>query len=963
MDNRHFGGPRPLPGCRPSFGDLEFSAAEINELLKRLVKMQDVEGLVSGVNIVNIENHELLQPGNLTLEDLGAARLANMNDVFVPWQGSAYDTRNYLPALLRRKGISISYVTDKGLAVKERAVSDVGIDNANWGIDSNWMRVDELSLNGELHVSPNGTWVINGVDSGIQALGPKGDNGLTPRLKTIDNKLHYSYDDKEWLDAGGEHIAAWFRWSGNKIQISRDNKTWNDFSGEFADNLFIKGYVATFDKLPADAVQGDIWGVGPRYAAEDIEQTQPIYRYWVRNAGGWVDNGEFTSIAAGIVQETGDGEGVVMSQKAVTEKFTELESKWGYDLTWHDVFATKVEARRYAVMTLNLPITKGVVIKYNLTSGDTITEICVTDDVTSYDDGWSLVDKSLLSWEKSDKTLKYEDIISIHNNLFKVFDLDSLKSNGVVFATKADARRYAVVTLKLQLNPGNVLSYTLDDKTRIIEILNNVSASSSDATWVNMVDFCGFNPYARIYNLNKIFATKVEARRYAVMTLSLSLKVGDVLLYFIDNAFIADVLISLNDGEVSSFDEHWIDAFEQGECPISFFTDAFLQSCSKGKCLTKIACVGDSLLANAIGGAIPSDLDEGRGKRPMRMLTNGIPRRIYDFLSWNKPIWRRLEHWDNNGFSLFSESGLFEGTSEDYWKADVQGAYIELSIPDGYENFALICRTKSGYGSLKVTLNGGGVGKFANPYYTDKVASNNVVNSSVVPQFINIGEDIIDLNQGITPNGNPYHIVEFHNLPSGTNVIRFTTTSNARCDVWGGFYWHGNTMVVMNLAHGGHTTSNLLSEHLEDELFSERYDAVMFEVTEMNNLRMSISETLSDLGIIINRFKMLNLDYCITSCNPLGLSIEHDTNFYSEYANPTMLQLNDKVRAFCYNKKVPFVDIFTYFHRNIISRGGSLESGEGGLWYTWDGQHGNEQGVKMWFDCLLDILSNKPLVT
>lgn len=248
-----------------------------------------------------------------------------VNSIHLEWNGNAYLTRIQVIPEMRRKGLMISYVNGEGKSITEKCVFDADTIDAVWGVDSSWQSVRDLVLGGELFVSPNGTWVIDGVDSGINAVGMKGDNGISPLLKTIDNKLYYSYDGVNW-EVTSEDIAAWFRWSGNKIQISRDNKTWEDFSGEFADNLFIKGYVATFDELPADAVQGDIWGVGPRYAAEDTENTNPIYRYWVRNAGDWVDNGEFTSIAAGIVQETGDGDNVVMSQKAVSGKLAELES-------------------------------------------------------------------------------------------------------------------------------------------------------------------------------------------------------------------------------------------------------------------------------------------------------------------------------------------------------------------------------------------------------------------------------------------------------------------------------------------------------------------------------------------------------------------------------------------------------------------------------------------------------------
>lgn len=227
------------------------------------------------------------------------AILAQFNNVFLQYQGSAAATRCLLPMELRRVGITISYRTLADAVVTERCMNDVQRDNEYWGLDVNWARVDgQVVLSGELSVSEHGTWVVNGEDTGIVAQGAKGDNGLTPWLKFENNKLYGSYDKVKW----------------------------DELSGLLATELRIKGYVSSYSALPSSAMQGEIWGVGPTYAADDAEQTNPRYRYYVRNAGGWVDNGEFTSIAAGIVQETGDGENVVMSQKAVTEKITELES-------------------------------------------------------------------------------------------------------------------------------------------------------------------------------------------------------------------------------------------------------------------------------------------------------------------------------------------------------------------------------------------------------------------------------------------------------------------------------------------------------------------------------------------------------------------------------------------------------------------------------------------------------------
>lgn len=258
--------------------------------------------------------------------------LAQFNNVFLQYQGTAKDTRLLLPKEMRRKGVQITYRNMDDEVVTEKCVNDSQSDNDHWGLDANWMRIDELSLQGDISVSKSGTWIINGADTGVKALGPKGDNGLTPWMKTIDNKLYYSYDNQIW-ELASDYIAAWFRFTGTsgssqannvgKIQISRDEgKTWEDLSGTFTNNLHIKGYVATTSDLPSSAVQGDIYGVGPTYAESDTEHTNPIYKLFVKNENVWVDNGQFTSVAAGVVQELGESETEVVSQKTVTGEFT-----------------------------------------------------------------------------------------------------------------------------------------------------------------------------------------------------------------------------------------------------------------------------------------------------------------------------------------------------------------------------------------------------------------------------------------------------------------------------------------------------------------------------------------------------------------------------------------------------------------------------------------------------------------
>lgn len=292
---------------------------------KKVVQLHDKDKFGKEYQIFPITyTYAVYDKNGASLESM----LAQFNNVFLQYQGTAMDTRLLLPKEMRRKGVQISYRNMDDEVVTEKCVNDTQSDNDHWGLDANWMRIDELSLQGEISVSSKGTWVINGEDTGIKALGPKGDNGLTPWMKTIDNKLHYSYDNKTWVPVS-DYISAWFRFTGTpgssqagnigKIQISRDNgKTWADLSGEFTNDLKIRGYRTSVELIPAGQPQGAIWGIGPTYEESDTEHTNPIYRLYVKDGNGWVDNGRFTGIAAGVVQELGESETEVVSQKTVT---------------------------------------------------------------------------------------------------------------------------------------------------------------------------------------------------------------------------------------------------------------------------------------------------------------------------------------------------------------------------------------------------------------------------------------------------------------------------------------------------------------------------------------------------------------------------------------------------------------------------------------------------------------------
>lgn len=194
-------------------------------------------------------------------------------------------------------------------------------------IKGKWTKINELAqhyikviVGGNISIGDNGNWYQDGKDTGVPA-SIKGDNGKTPYIRNNNNILEYSYNEIDWFPIS-DKVAAWFRWKNNKIQISRDKVIWDDLSDQFQVNIYIKGYVASSDLLPSGQPIGTVYGVGPTYISED----DPIYRIYVYTSNGWIDNGIFKGISAGVVQERGTSTTEVMSQDAVSKELTKLES-------------------------------------------------------------------------------------------------------------------------------------------------------------------------------------------------------------------------------------------------------------------------------------------------------------------------------------------------------------------------------------------------------------------------------------------------------------------------------------------------------------------------------------------------------------------------------------------------------------------------------------------------------------
>lgn len=71
--------------------------------------------------------------------------ITSYNNIYVPYKGTAEDTRNAIPVLLRRRGLWISYnVEDK--SITEKYIGTTQDVTNNWGDDDNWEKIPDVSL-------------------------------------------------------------------------------------------------------------------------------------------------------------------------------------------------------------------------------------------------------------------------------------------------------------------------------------------------------------------------------------------------------------------------------------------------------------------------------------------------------------------------------------------------------------------------------------------------------------------------------------------------------------------------------------------------------------------------------------------------------------------------------------------------------------------------------------------------
>lgn len=396
--------------------------------------------------------------------------------------------------------------------------------------------------------------------------------------------------------------------------------------------------------------------------------------------------------------------------------------------------------------------------------------------------------------------------------------------------------------------------------------------------------------------------------------------------------------------------------------PTEYFSGLFNDVKRSNQTLLKAAVIGDSIMANSYGGALPSD--EGDTLRPPRITTNNVPRRFYDRLKYNTPLFRRLDHADwtrstlggGDDFEeiLLSTSGDHRtpwhpnNTDEKYFRSGESGAYCEIIIPDGQENCAVLYRT--GYQSdganmddeIDVTLNGGDISAY--------------------------GDAVLDEYTGaITGFENAYgfglNVAEYSGLPSGANTIRLTKSTNSdEFHLWGVLYWSGDTMIILNTAYGGGNIKSL-SDITGQATDKNSYELAFTQMPIMNNSGSAVpfEDQLSYLCITMNRTGIPIENTLFYGTHPFGIDpVDDDPNYYTLYADPDFkdgMELAMKIIGFF---ELNFIDVFRYFETDIIAQGGTLIGGEAGYYYTSDGQHPDDDGADYYDGFLVDKLPQIP---
>lgn len=202
--------------------------------------------------------------------------LSHFNLYYLPYVGNEENTRLQIISKFRRTGLWITYIKYDKTVVSEWYASEDMSDSA-WRDSKNW-RLANNSLVGDITISSDGYWVINGVVTDNKAQG----DIVRLRINTSTGYIQYSYDEKVWVNLvpfsaltpdiqiGTINTLA----AGSKAKVTKggtNTKPVLNFDipmgvqgakGDKGDGWQLKGFVDSVEQLPSSGAVGDLYLVG-----------------------------------------------------------------------------------------------------------------------------------------------------------------------------------------------------------------------------------------------------------------------------------------------------------------------------------------------------------------------------------------------------------------------------------------------------------------------------------------------------------------------------------------------------------------------------------------------------------------------------------------------------------------------------------------------------------------------------
>lgn len=509
--------------------------------------------------------------------------LSGFNMYFLSYNGSRELTRLQVPMSIRKTGLWITYVLYDKTIVTEWYAGEA-IDDASWKNLSNW-RLGTNMLVGDISISSDGYWVVNGVVTTTKA---QGEQGITPMLRVgSNNRLQVSYTNgSSWVDAStnpvytqfrvhnnkleqsvdlgatwivvSDELAYQFRNSGNKLQVSKDlGVTWEDTSD----------YIAAWFRFTGTTRSGQADNVGKIQISRDNGST------WVDLSGVFTTNFTIKGYAATVgALPTGAAQGDVYGVGPTYDPSDTDQTNPIYQLYVKDSTGW-VNNGRFTSIAVGVVQTTGTSITEVMSQNAVTTELDslhsdlskITDKFTELEGDIDDFDKQVNGYDQTEETDIPATAVDKYYNLISATIGNAFSSGQGIFADTHTYKFAVVAGEKYKIvgkgisNAVGLYAYTGNNNI-VIAVEKNVNHRETPAIveitedgflYVNLADYVDTDKVARLSiahfdgMVDDIEEVKESTLAMVEDVQKLNKKVGD---------FNPDELHSLHD-QVNGFEE------------------------------------------------------------------------------------------------------------------------------------------------------------------------------------------------------------------------------------------------------------------------------------------------------------------------------------------------------------------------------------------------------------------------